>query len=223
MHKWFVYSEFDEASKAAADFIATKIEVSIQEKGISHVVLPGGTTPVICLGYLADKNLQWNRVHWYLGDERCLPQGHAERNDVMLEKYFWSRLSIPNIHLIPAELGADKAAEVYREVISSIDCFDIALLGMGEDGHTASLFPHNRALDDKRSVIPVYDSPKAPSERVSLSINTLKKARCRIVLASGSAKAAVIMRIKKGEALPINSLGDINWYVDKSTVTQAYN
>ena len=220
MHKWSVYDEFDQASKSAADFIADKIAECILKNGICHVVLPGGNTPAICLGYLAEKPLNWDKVHWYLGDERCLPQGHAERNDVMLEKYFWSHLSNVHVHAIPADLGADKAAEIYRQEISSVACFDIAFLGMGEDGDTASLFPDNEALKDARSVVPVYNSPKPPGERVSLSSKTLSKAQCRIVLAAGEAKADIIARIKKGEALPINCLGDINWYVDKAAVTE---
>lgn len=218
MHKWFVYNEFDQASKAAADFIADKIAVAIKENGICHVVLPGGNTPVICLEYLADKKLPWDKVHWYPGDERCLPKGDAQRNDVMLEKHFWSRLPLTNFHTIPAELGAEKAAKLYCEVIDAIECFDVAFLGMGEDGHTASLFPHNKALDDMRSVVPVFDSPKAPDQRVSLSCNTLRKAHYRIVLAAGVEKADVIKRIKKGDALPINCLGDIYWYVDEAAV-----
>jgi len=221
MHKWYIYDEFDQASKAAADFLADKIDESIQQRGICHVVLPGGNTPVACLGYLAEKKLPWDRVHWYPGDERCLPRGHEERNDLMLEKNFWSRLSVTGMHPIPAELGAEEAARIYREQISSVESFDIAFLGMGEDGHTASLFPHNKALQDGRSVVPVYGSPKPPAERVSLSVDTLKKAGCRIVLVGGAGKAKIIARIKKGESLPINSIGDIYWYVDAAAVTVA--
>jgi len=220
MHKWFVYDTFDAASKAAADFIAEKIEASILRQGFCHVVLPGGKTPTACLGYLAEKTLSWDKVHWYLGDERCLPQGHEERNDLMLENYFWSRLPQAHRHHIPAELGAEAAAESYREVIGAVESFDLAFLGMGEDGHTASLFPGNKALQDTRSVVPVYESPKAPAERVSLSINTLKKAKCRVVLTAGTAKADIIARIKKGEALPVNSVGDIHWYVDAAAVKE---
>jgi 6-phosphogluconolactonase len=218
MHKWFVYNEFDEASKAAADFLATTIAAGIQQRGVCHVILPGGNTPALCLSYLASKALAWDKVHWYLGDERCYPSGHADRNDVMLEKNLWSRIPGTKIHPMPAELGAEEAARVYREVISAVDYFDVAFLGMGEDGHTASLFPHNAALQDERSVIPVYGSPKAPDERVSLSMATLRNARCRMVLTAGSAKADIITRIKKGELLPINCLGDINWYVDEAAV-----
>ncbi len=214
MHQWFIYPDFDQAAKAAADFIAEKIAESVQNNGICHFVLPGGNTPARCLGYLAAKELQWDRVHWYPGDERCLPAGDAGRNDAMLEKQFWSRLPQAHVHPIPAELGPEKAADVYRETISAIDCFDIAFLGMGEDGHTASLFPNNRALHDVRSVVPVYGSPKAPDERVSLSLGTLSRARSRVVLTAGAEKSAVIVRVKNDEALPINMLGDINWFVD---------
>ena len=221
MHKWFVYKEFDHAAKAAADFIALKIETFIQQNNICHVALPGGNTPKYCFTYLADKKLPWNKIHWYLGDERCVPKGHAQRNDVMLEKYFWSKITDTHIYRMPTEKGADEAAAAYRNVIAGFDHFDIAFLGLGEDGHTASLFPANAALDDTRSVIPVYNSPKPPSERVSLSMETLKRTLIRVVLSGGNEKASIIARIKSGEALPINSLGDIYWYVDEAAIAES--
>ena len=196
MHKWFIYDEFDAVSKAAAEFLAKEIEACLRKKNICHVILPGGNTPATCLRYLANKKLPWEKIHWYLGDERCFPRDHAERNDVMLDKNFWSLLSITNIHLIPAELGAEKAAD-----------------------HTASLFPENKALGDSRSVIPVYHSPKPPSDRVSLSLQTLRNAHCKIVLASGLSKASIIERIKNGESFPINCIGDINWFIDQDALS----
>lgn len=217
MHQWNVYNTFEEAAKKAADFLADNIEDCIQNKGICHVILPGGNTPVSSLEQLAEKSLSWDKVHWYMGDERCYPQGHSERNDLMVENHLWSRISATNIHRIPAELGAEKGAELYRKEITSIGFFDIAFLGMGEDGHTASLFPGHVALEDNRSVIPVYDSPKLPSERVSLSRDTLSKTKNKIVLVSGNAKAAVITLIKAGEQLPINSIGDIHWFIDEDS------
>ena len=215
MHEWFVDDEFDAVSKAAAEFLTKEIETCLSNKDVCHVILPGGKTPESCLRYLANKKLPWKKIHWYLGDERCYPQDHVERNDVMLNKNFWSLLEKTNIHLIHAELGAEKAAELYREEIAAVEYFDIAFLGMGEDGHTASLFPANKALDDSRSVIPVYHSPKPPSDRVSLSMQTLRNAHCRIVLVSGTSKASMIKRIKEGESFPINCIGDINWFIDQ--------
>jgi len=216
MHNWFVYKDFESLSQAAADFIENEIQSCLSHNDICHVALPGGNSPVLCLNLLAEKNLPWSKIHWYLGDERCYPQNHSERNDVMLQKNLWSRVGKTNIHLIPAELGAEKAAEVYREIIGYFSAFDLVFLGLGEDGHTASLFPGNDALDDFRSVIPVFDSPKPPSHRVSLSIETLKKARNRIILTSGVSKAEVIKRIKQGEDLPVNRIGDINWFIDET-------
>lgn len=220
MHKWFVYKEFEEAAKAAADFLASSILACIEKNDICHVILSGGNTPPRCLAYLVTKALPWDKVHWYPGDERCVPRGHADRNDVMLEQYLWSQIGTTNVHTMPTELGAEKAAVVYRDIIRDIEHFDIAFLGMGEDGHTASLFPGNAALDDPHSVVPVYNSPKPPRERVSLSMDTLRKTSLKMVLAGGETKADVIQRIKAGEQLPINCLGDIHWYIDKAAASK---
>lgn len=215
MHNWHLFSDFDKASVAAADFLALRIEECLETKMHCHVVLPGGNSPAKCLSYLANKNLAWHKIHWYLSDERCYPSGHTERNDVMLEKNLWSKIPDPVIHRIPAELGVEKAAEKYREIINGIECFDVVFLGMGEDGHTASLFPANDALNDCRSVIPVYNSPKPPAQRVSLSRQTLLNAKCRMVLTGGTEKSKVLAAIKQGELLPVNQVGDINWFLDE--------
>lgn len=219
MHQWNVYSEFEEASAQVADFIASNIESCIKEKGICHVILPGGNTPVTSLKLLAEKPVEWKKVHWYLGDERCLPQNDPERNDRMLDINLWSKIKDTHIHRISAELGAELAASHYREEIKNIIYFDIAYLGMGEDGHTASLFPSSKALSDQRSVIPVYHSPKPPSDRVSLSIDTLRKTMIKVVLVAGKSKAEIISRIKSGESLPVNLIGDIHWFIDEAANT----
>ncbi len=217
-HHWNVHDTFEEASIAAADFLAEKIILSIENHDICRIILPGGNSPAQCLKYLSEKKLPWSKVNWYLGDERCYPSGHADRNDVMLQKNLWSRLSRPNIALIPAEFGPEEGAKQYRKIIETIKYFDIAFLGIGEDGHTASLFPDNEALNDNRSVVPVYHSPKAPDDRVSLSVNTLSTAKIRVVLTGGNKKSNVLLKIKKGSDLPINRLGEITWFVDEDAV-----
>ncbi len=213
-HHWHVYEQMQQASKAAADFLAQKIDESIKHRNICHVILPGGNTPVQCLTYLLKAPLPWHKIHWYPGDERCYPEGHIERNDVMLRANFWSHIDQPNVHSIPAESGAEQGALFFRKSIASIKRFDIAFLGMGEDGHTASLFPDNAVLQDVRSVVPVYHSPKAPDSRISFSINTLRNARYRMVLTGGAGKASVVRQIKNRAQLPVNIIGDINWFVD---------
>lgn len=219
MHQWNIYSNFNEASMQAADFLAQKIEHYIDLNGVCHVILPGGNTPVDSLRMLAEKSLDWDKVHWYLGDERCLPKGDSERNDLMLQNTLWSKMDKTHVHRIAAELGVEEAAMKYRKEIKDINQFDIAYLGMGEDGHTASLFPEHEALADSRSVIPVYHSPKPPSDRVSLSLETLAKTKIKIVLVSGKSKAPVISQIKVGDTLPINSIGDIHWFIDEDATS----
>lgn len=220
MHKWHVFKEFNEASHAAADHIANLIAITLIDKNICHIVLPGGETPKTCLQYLAEKNIRWEKCHWYLGDERCYGKNHPERNDVMLQKNFWSHIGNTNIHIIPAELGAEQGASVYRTIIDATDRIDIAFLGMGEDGHTASLFPGNQALKDERSVVPVFEAPKPPAERVSLGMQTLLKAGHRVVLACGTGKAEIIKSIKSGEQLPVNCIGVIDWFIDESAYSR---
>jgi len=214
MHEWKVFSDISEASIALADYLAEQIELAISQRGICNVLLPGGNTPVVCLRKLSEKNIAWEKVHWYLGDERCVPKSHASRNDLMLEINFWSHIPNANKYPIPAELGPEQAAVKYSEMIASINHFDIAFLGLGEDGHTASLFPDNVALNDKHRVVPVFNSPKPPGERVSVSVDTLRDTRCRVILTAGSAKADVLSEIRKGEDLPVNNIGDVHWFVD---------
>jgi len=215
MHNWHIYESQELAAQATADFLAELIKQSLQQNSICHIALPGGNTPAKCFHYLSQKNINWQQIHWYLGDERCLPVGHAERNDVMIRQHLWSKIQAPDktIHTIPTELGATEAAAKYAAIMKNIT-LDIAFLGMGEDGHTASLFPGNIALKNLHSVVPVFNAPKPPAERVSLSVSTLQHARHRIVLTMGEGKQQAIASIKNRGDLPINSIGDIEWFVD---------
>ena len=111
-------------------------------------------------------------------------------------------------------MGSAIAAEVYAKLLDASPVMDIVLLGMGEDGHTASLFPGNAALQDNRLAVPVYDSPKPPSERVSMGYAALNAARHRILMVAGSGKTDALVRIRAGEALPIAAIADAEWLVD---------
>lgn len=214
MHSWHYYQNSEEAAQAAADYLAETINQALLEKSQCHVVLPGGNSPKRCLSILSGMDLAWDKIHWYPGDERCCPEGHEDRNDVMMERHLWSQIGKTHIHRIPAELGPEEAAANFSKVIEPVDYFDIAFLGVGEDGHTASLFPGNPALSDTRSVVPVYNAPKPPPERVSLSMQTLKAAQTRIVLSGSASKSHVFEAIKQGETFPVNCIGDINWFID---------
>jgi len=220
VYTWRVHPDPAEAATACAAHLAERIIAVLDTRERCHVALPGGSTPAACLSRLAELPLPWSRVHWYLGDERCLPRGDAGRNDHMIEQHLWNAINAPgaNIHPIPAELGAEPAARIYAEVIDAIDRLDIVLLGMGEDGHTASLFPDNPALDDPGSVVPVHRAPKPPPERVSLGISTLRSAAERVVLATGPGKRGAIKQVKADAPLPINRIGPLHWFVDRAAM-----
>jgi len=197
-----------------------KIISCVLDKGMCHVVLPGGSTPAECISLLAEKDLPWEKIHWYPGDERCYPIGHIDRNDTMIKsRLFAEEGSVKeNFHAIPAELGPAHGARRYASLVESIAEFDIVVLGMGEDGHTASLFPGNAALNNMAAVVPVYGSPKSPDERISIGLDMLKYAGECIVITTGSSKKDALEKLTAGAVLPVGMVEPDVWFVDDAAV-----
>jgi len=207
-------------AQAAAELIAERIWALLDDRDCCNIALPGGTTPAACLKLLAKMDLPWGRTHWYLGDERCLPVGDPERNDTLVRDCLWDPAGVPEAsrHPIRAELGPVAAAQHYSELLNQEGNLDIVLLGMGEDGHTASLFPDNPALGMTEAAVPVFNAPKPPPERVSLSEPTIQAAGLRVALITGAGKADAVARLKADEALPINRVGDLVILADRAAV-----
>lgn len=228
MSEFKVYADPEAVALAAADYLYHQIQGCVDKNGQCHVVLPGGSTPARCLELLAETKLQWDSIHWYLSDERCYPVGHAERNDTMIRDKLFSQQPVPaqsqaqasikNFHPIPAEFGPEQGAKKYAELLDAIIGIDIVVLGMGEDGHTASLFPDNAALQDMRNVVPVYDAPKAPTERITLGLYAIKKAGRCVVIATGENKNEALMKLKKGDVLPVAQVEPDVWFVDEKAI-----
>ncbi len=216
MHEFRHFDAAEALARAAAVHLAGRIRAHLDRQALCRVALPGGTTPARCLALLAEAALPWERVHWYLGDERCYPAGHAGRNDVMLEQQLWSRIDAPagNRHPMAAELGPEQAALLYTRELEAAGPLEIIVLGMGEDGHTASLFPGNAALADTRPAVPVHAAPKPPPERVSLGLVTLRAAAERVVLVAGQDKHDALQRVQAGEQLPVAMAGPSLWFID---------
>ena len=206
---------------AVASFIAAHIAAVMTERGSCHLALAGGGTPQATYLLLRDMTVDWSRLHIWFGDERCLPVGHADRNDTMVKLALLDHVPLPagQFHPIPAELGPEAAAHSYSEQLGTIERLDIVLLGFGEDGHTASLFPGNAALELDAAAVPVFKAPKPPPHRISLSLNTIRQAGERIVLAAGSAKRGSLARILAGEPLPAAMIGEAIWFVDEATTS----
>ncbi|GIX28716.1 MAG: 6-phosphogluconolactonase [Burkholderiales bacterium] len=147
----------------------------------------------------------WSAWHVYFGDERCRPRGDPARNDTRIAERWLDHVPIPpaQIHPIPAELGPEAAASAYARTLASVGEFDLVLLGLGEDGHTASLFPGLAPeIDRETDVLPVRDAPKPSPERVSLSASRLSRARQVLFFVQGEPKRAAVAAWRRGEDIP---------------------
>ncbi len=193
-----------EVAAAAAELIREAATRAIRDHGRFRLVLAGGRTPLAAYARLVGEPADWARWHCFFGDERCLPATDPGRNSVDAARVLLDRVPIPaaNRHPIPAERGAAAAADDYQLAIEAQLPFDLVLLGMGEDGHTASLFP-GHAVPEGPLVIPVYGAPKSPSERVSLTPLALTACRELLILVTGADKADALAAWRAGADLPV--------------------
>jgi len=208
--QWQVFPSADEVADAALKLILEISSQSIQADGIFRIVLAGGTTPKNIYKRLVKQPCEWNKWHLYLGDERCLQANDEERNSLMIQETLLDQIDMPdeNIHFIPAELGAELSAKIYAEDIKNILPFDLVLLGMGEDGHTASLFP-GHIHDSNEQVHAVYNSPKPPSDRVSISAQTLSQNKNVLMIVTGQSKQVAVEKWQNDEELPIATISSL--------------
>jgi 6-phosphogluconolactonase len=187
-------------ANVAAERIAAALVASIAAEGQASLALAGGTTPRAAYEELAKiSGIDWTRVGVYFGDERAVPPTHADSNFRMAEAALFSRVALPadNIHRVHAELiDQDAVARAYEALLP--ERFSVMVLGIGEDGHTASLFPGSPALKERsRRFLPVI-GPKPPPERLSVTPPVIEAARQIIVLATGPGKAEAVARALNG-------------------------
>ncbi|EMN24146.1 6-phosphogluconolactonase [Leptospira kirschneri] len=185
-------------------------EAKIQTKNSFHMVLTGGDTAKLLYSELKSLKTDWSKWFFYFGDERCVPESHADSNYLMAKKNLFEFIPVfeKQIFKIPGHLGAKKGAVEYSKSIRLISSFDLVLLGLGEDGHIASLFP-GTDLSEEKDVIAIYDSPKPPIERVSLSLKKINSTDFILIIAKGEKKREIIEKIKRGEVLPVTSLSPV--------------
>ena len=209
---------------AVAQRVAEVAAQAIRARGEFRLVLAGGETPRRCYEQLRHLPVDWHHVQIFFGDERCLPVGDAQRNDTMARTALLDHVAIPpaSIHRIAAERGALDAARDYAGLLKPGVPLDMVLLGMGEDGHTASLFPGNPATESGDAAVAVFAAPKPPSQRVSLGLHTLQQARQRIFLVAGLGKRAALQAIMSGAALPAARVGSSEWHVDRDALPEFY-
>ncbi|HFD87063.1 MAG TPA: 6-phosphogluconolactonase [Gammaproteobacteria bacterium] len=197
-----------ESAGNVADFVVRSIESAaeraIRKKGEFSLVLAGGTTPHKVYSQLAESDQSWDRWALYYGDERCLAIDDGERNSQMVVNSGLAE-KIARHYPIPAELGAEAGAAAYEPLVEAALPFDMVLLGMGEDGHTASLFP-GHAYHVSNLVMPVHNAPKPPPDRISLTPVALQSCEQMIVIVMGRGKAKALGDWRGGKKLPVSEV-----------------
>ncbi|WP_456375798.1 6-phosphogluconolactonase [Thiolapillus sp.] len=198
-----ILNDGEAIARLAVEKIREQARRALAARGIFRLALAGGSTPERAYEYLAAAIDDWNGWEFYLGDERCLPVEHSWRNSRMLDEVLFHPAGIETgqIHMIPAELGAEQGAAVYARTIAGVQPFDLVLLGLGEDGHTASLFPGDEH-PPQALVVPVHHAPKPPPERISLNYGVLSSARRQLFLVSGKGKYPALKAWREGKDIP---------------------
>lgn len=218
--RWTEFPTVEQLRDAVVNTIIQSAQEAIRRRGRFDIVLAGGSTPKAVYSELPKISADWGAWHIWFGDERCLPPEHADRNSRMADDAWLSNVAIPGaqIHVMPSELGAEAAAEAYSRTLEGV-VFDLVLLGLGEDGHTASLFPgHAWNSSPLQAAIPVHGAPKPPSDRVSLSLSRLCDASQVLFIVTGAGKRDAVTAWKAGDqALPVTAMtGKLDVYLDSA-------
>jgi 6-phosphogluconolactonase len=202
-----IHPDGEAAAHAAADLLARLVRDAQADRGTAHVSLAGGNTPRRAYELLAPLLPDVDRVHWWFGDERCVSADDPDSNFRMVaESLLLGLAGAGHVHRIAGELPPGEAAESYahelREVIAAdaddVPQLDVAFLGLGEDGHMASLFPGDPSLDVRdRLVVPVV-AVKPPPNRITLTLPVFEAARAVVILATGAAKKGAVARVLAG-------------------------
>ncbi len=234
-----VFKDPESLALEAARRIASVVELAIKERAVCSIALSGGETPRLVYRQLAGSELSravdWGRVHVFFGDERLVPPAHPQSNFGMAERELLSHIAIPekNINRIRGELSSDDAVRDYRTRLDeyfggALPRFDLILLGLGGDGHTASLFPGSPAIRADRETVSSSRAPVPPEQRVTLTLPVINNAREIMFLVSGENKASIVRDVLganlRGNRLPATMVnperGEIIWLLDSAAASQ---
>ncbi|MBN1293706.1 MAG: 6-phosphogluconolactonase [Candidatus Latescibacteria bacterium] len=235
------FKDSEELSRNAAEYIVDQAEKCILDHGFFSLVLSGGSTPRRLYEQLAGdqcrRRISWDKTHIFWGDERCVPPDHFDSNYNMTAQALLSKVPLPerNIHRIKGEIAIPNEAAIQYEAeigdffrnhtaaIGDFPAFDLVLLGVGNDGHTASLFPGSDILTEKKRWVATSQAPPemAVRDRITLTIPVINHASGVIFLVSGESKRDVVQIIiedpGRNELYPsamIRADGEIVWFVD---------
>jgi len=237
--KVHVFSTAQALGQAAAEFVIRLAAQAVAERGRFMVALSGGSLPKLVAPSLVAEPLRsqvdWPAWHIFWADERCVPLDDPDSNYRGAREVLFEHVNIPaeQIYTLDDSLDPNAAAAAYQATLTRVfqpasgqrPRFDGILLGMGEDGHTASLFPNHSLLDEtRRWVAPIFDSPKPPPERITLTLPIINHAHHVAFIAAGAGKADVLAQIlgsgNRADELPAGRVqpdqGDLHWFIDRA-------
>jgi 6-phosphogluconolactonase len=229
------FKDISELSRYAARSFIEIANKSIEERGRFLASLSGGSTPMRLyelLGNQFQNKVDWPRVHFFWGDERCVPVDDPGNSYGLTKKVFFDKIQIPeeNIHRVLSELEPDSAAKDYAATLKVFSepplawpRFDLTLLGLGEDGHTASLFPGSLVDVDSPTLAVTASYQGRPANRVTLTQNVLNSSRNVMFLVTGKAKAVTLSRVLSDNYIPSELPaqriapidGELIWLIDE--------
>jgi 6-phosphogluconolactonase len=232
-----IYDDKHALSQHAAEYVMRIANESIDLHGHFIIAITGGTTPGELYSLLGSmpfrSQIDWQLVHIFWGDERCVPHNSPESNFYLAQEALLQKISIPEsqIHPMPADqLDRDAASQAYTVEMQNtfdtdgIPSFDLIHLGMGPEGHTASLFPHQASLHEKHRLVMPVSVPKPPPDRLTFTPPLLNAARNVLFLVTGSEKADALHAVLEGEYQPDEypaqivrpTNGVVVWMLDKA-------
>ncbi|HEY9283581.1 MAG TPA: 6-phosphogluconolactonase [Pyrinomonadaceae bacterium] len=241
-HNFYTSADAESVARGAAEWIAQLAEKAISERGRFSVALAGGSTPRRVYEILAGDDgpgrlIDWTKVHVFFGDERTVPPDHADSNFGMAHGALLSRVALPaeNVHRMIGEGDAVANARLYEDELRSFfgddadwPAFDLVMLGMGDDGHTASLFPATAALEERRAWVAANWVEKFDTFRITLTAPAINHAARVLFTVTGAGKAARLKEVVEGARdaarLPSQLIeprgGSLDWFVDEAAAAQ---
>jgi 6-phosphogluconolactonase len=235
-----IFKNVEDLSQHAANLFAEQATEAIQERGRFLVALNGGSTPTRMLEFLGNKfreSVDWSRRYIFWGDERIVPPDHPENSYGQARDLFLQHVPIPtgNVRRVQTELGADEAVREYSFTLKQFVepplehiRFDLVYLGMGEDGHTASLFPGSPMASSEPVILVTAEYQGRPAQRVTLTPLVINNARMVAFMATGEKKALTLTEVLSGrydpERYPAQRIdlkaGKIIWLVDEDAASR---
>jgi 6-phosphogluconolactonase len=214
-----IYPTDNEAFVAAAAAVAELVRLGISKNQTSNVILAAGNSISKTLSLLSSVDADWSNVNWFLADERCVDAENESRNDKQIADVLrntmgtrYGRIFSPSSHLSPKE-----AAGEYASRIEQINMFDLCLLGVGNDGHIASLFPNHQALSSNRVCCEIIDSPNPPAQRITLTLKMFAQVKNRILVMAGPSKSSAVADYTTNPKSPVRLYDPTAIFADRAT------